>query len=173
MVVATVPARAAFDHEEEGAVLANSNTIGESEFVDEHGGLFGGRVVLDEAARVVGFHEAVDELPALPVRGAVGEVEVALVVEVEVIHKLHPHTVDRIQHKLRLAAFRSHFHDAQVRVGNPELPGRFVEPYSQRTPAHVLVGVVRSQRTLGRTYCRSVANLRNQKKVPSTSQILF
>ena len=76
------PAHSAFRHDDECAILANRNAICEEEVVHDHGGLFGGGVVLNEAARVVGFHQAVDKLPALPVSAAVGEVQIALIVEV-------------------------------------------------------------------------------------------
>ena len=73
---------AALREHHERAVLAHRHAVGEAEAVEEHGGCLGGQVVLDEAPRALTLHERQDELVAPPAAAAVGEVKVALVIEV-------------------------------------------------------------------------------------------
>ena len=87
--------------------------------------------------------------PSLVVDAGVGEVDVALVVEVEVVGEVEAHALGLRCERRGQPALGADLEQAEVGVGDVQVPGLLIETEPERTAADVLIGEVLQRRGLG------------------------
>ena len=87
--------------------------------------------------------------PSLVVDAGVGEVDVALVVEVEVVGEVEAHALGLRCERRGQPALGADLEQAKVGVGDVQVPGLLIEAEPERSAADVLVGEVLQRRGLG------------------------